>query len=523
MLTRSLFKWVVFLKILIQEIYSTERKNDQDQIAPSHSPRARGTNKKIAKERVHREESFKSVNLMSAIRALPDWRRGHNSKPCNKNDAPGEQRGTWWKCLPAQECGESHVLLSFWNKATPAHVLKITRGTRIRGCFRSINAHTEQKGFGLRGTENTDTSWVGQRSEKPRLTKQGKKIIWKTDTFVHLLVPGLSNSGTRSSSTPLPQDSSSTSSSPATERSDEPAPGIWLETDPITQNQNKKRDNNQASDDRLRDLPEWLEEFTDNLEDTEMFAAAHTHFSGLRFGTSFESGINIKEDKYLYSLPKRPKLWSMLAKQNYKGSLQKTHWRSSTSCRNVWWLDDSWPQSSQGRMWISKQSLVRCRGTCHGKLQKRWYSRVPGGLHREPRNRRSACTRRNFPWLRSGTSEKSGITEAQYFYSLPKRPELRGLQAKQDYEDSLQKANWEFAEKFGDFDEVLNEGCDSRHNHRYSIVVQDVATQSIQSYPCKTKTSQETWKSLRKFLEPFQKPQVIYTDNLFEFGKSCKE
>ena len=82
--------------------------------------------------------------------------------------------------------------------------------------------------------------------------------------------------------------------SPATERSNEPAPGIWLETDPITQNQNKKRDNNRASDDRLRDLPEWLEEFTDNREDTEMFASAHTHFSGLRFGTSFESGINIK-------------------------------------------------------------------------------------------------------------------------------------------------------------------------------------------------------------------------------------
>ena len=137
MLRRSLFKWVVFLKILIQEIYSTERENNQDQIAPSHSPRARGTNKKIAKERVHREALFKSVNLTSAIRALPDWRRGHNSKPCNKNDAPGEQHGTWRKCLQAQECGESHVLSSR---------------------MRSINAHTEQKGFELRGTENTDTS-----------------------------------------------------------------------------------------------------------------------------------------------------------------------------------------------------------------------------------------------------------------------------------------------------------------------------------------------------------------------------
>ena len=46
--------------------------------------------------------------------------------------------------------------------------------------------------------------------------------------------------------------------------------------------------------------------------------------------------------------------------------------------------------------------------------------------------------------------------------------------------------------------------CESRNNHRYAVVVQDLATQWIQSYPCKTKTSQET-KSLQKFLEPDRK------------------
>ena len=40
---------------------------------------------------------------------------------------------------------------------------------------------------------------------------------------------------------------------------------------------------------------------------------------------------------------------------------------------------------------------------------------------------------------------------------------------------------------------------------------------------CKTKTSQETQKSLMKFLEPTRKPKVIYTDNSLEFGKSCEE
>ena len=42
---------------------------------------------------------------------------------------------------------------------------------------------------------------------------------------------------------------------------------------------------------------------------------------------------------------------------------------------------------------------------------------------------------------------------------------------------------------------VLSESCESRNNHRYAIVVQDLATQWIQSYPCKTK------KLLRKHKE----------------------
>ena len=44
-----------------------------------------------------------------------------------------------------------------------------------------------------------------------------------------------------------------------------------------------------------------------------------------------------------------------------------------------------------------------------------------------------------------------------------------------------------------------------------------------QSYPCKTKTSQETQRSLQKFLEPNRNPKVIYTDNSLEFGKACED
>ena len=46
------------------------------------------------------------------------------------------------------------------------------------------------------------------------------------------------------------------------------------------------------------------------------------------------------------------------------------------------------------------------------------------------------------------------------------------------------------AENLGDLitadHKVLSDNCESRNNHRYAVVVQDLATQWIQSYPCRT-------------------------------------
>ena len=57
-------------------------------------------------------------------------------------------------------------------------------------------------------------------------------------------------------------------------------------------------------------------------------------------------------------------------------------------------------------------------------------------------------------------------------------------------------------EHFGDLitpdHKVLSERSESRNNHRYPVVVQDLETHWLQSYPCKTKTSQETKKSQLK-------------------------
>ena len=83
------------------------------------------------------------------------------------------------------------------------------------------------------------------------------------------------------------------------------------------------------------------------------------------------------------------------------------------------------------------------------------------------------------------------------------------------------------ADNFGDLitadHKVLSDNCESLNNHRYAVVVQDLATQWIQAYPCKNTTSQETQRSLQKFLEPERKPKVIYTDKSLEFGKACED
>ena len=115
--------------------------------------------------------------------------------------------------------------------------------------------------------------WVGQRSKATIDPK------WKEYNFVPLVVPGLSFiSGSVSSSTSPSQDSlrrevetaigsrkrsaSSSSSGSVSERS--------CGRHPETGASKKK------SGDPLADLPEWLEEFKENLVDTELLASTHT-------------------------------------------------------------------------------------------------------------------------------------------------------------------------------------------------------------------------------------------------------
>ena len=110
-----------------------------------------------------------------------------------------------------------------------------------------------------------------------------------------------------------------------------------------------------------------------------------------------------------------------------------------------------------------------------------------------------------------------------------KRPKLRDLPEDKITMAPCRRRNGEAVLRvvnFGDLitadHKVLSDNCESRNNHRYAVVIQDLATQWIQAYPCKNKLHKKPGEACKKFLEPDMKPTVIYTDNSLEFGKVCE-
>ena len=265
--------------------------------------------------------------------------------------------------------------------------------------------------------------------------KNGIRIICNTENFVPIVVPGLSSSSSGSSSTlrtPLKQESHSSSSSssspssptvgeiPVREREDasnsdiSPVPVSNLVDDgsgkpeEIQANEipktNKKETTIERGNPYDSEIPEWLQEFRENLVDDEIPLQGGSHASSSH-EASLEPTTKRREDLGKHSV--------------------YTHFPKDRNCE------------------IRQRTKI---------------SRAP-------------CRRRN-----------GG--------AVPR------------------------AEDFGDLitadHKVLSDNCESRNNHRYAVVVQDLATQWIQSYPCKTKTSQETQRSLQKFLEPDRKPKVHF-------------
>ena len=288
--------------------------------------------------------------------------------------------------------------------------------------------------------------WIN--GQKPHLIKDGIRRICNTENFVPIVVPGLSSSSSGSSPTlrtSMKQESHSSSSSSSSpfsptvgeiqvrERED----GINNDISPVpvsnlvddgsgqpeeiqankTQNPNKKETTIERGNPLDSEIPEWLQEFRENLVEDEIPLQGGSHASSSH-EASLEPTTKRREDLGKHSVD--------------------THFPKDRNCE------------------ICKRTKIT----------------------------RAPCRRRNGE-------------------AVPR------------------------AANFGDLltadHKVLSDNCESRDNHRFAVVVQDLATQWIQAYPCKTKTSQETQRSLQKFLEPERKTKVIYTDNSLEFGKACED
>ena len=137
---------------------------------------------------------------------------------------------------------------------------------------------------------------------------------------------------------------------------------MWTDSYPVSVS-SKHVERKERRDLLNSDIPEWLQEFIENLVDDRVPEQRLTcdFFSWIIFRAYEKCGVGSAQ--CLYSFPSRPKFWDLSEDQNYKGSVQKTQWRSRTSCWKFWWLDNSRSQISLWRMWISKQSSICC---CRG-------------------------------------------------------------------------------------------------------------------------------------------------------------
>ena len=172
----------------------------------------------------------------------------------------------------------------------------------------SIGKLCDEKGY----------SYERINGQKPHLIKDGIRIICNTESFVPIVVPGLSSSSSGSSSTsktPSRQEShssSSSSSSPSPTVSEiqirEREDGNNSDISPV-QASNTVDDRSGRPDETSIDrgnslnseIPEWLQEFRENLVDDEIPVQGGSHASSSH-EASFEPTIKRREDLSKHSV-----------------------------------------------------------------------------------------------------------------------------------------------------------------------------------------------------------------------------
>ena len=102
-------------------------------------------------------------------------------------------------------------------------------------------------------------------------------------------------------------------------------------------NQNKNHEQVRGSP--FSDIPEWLQEFRENLVDGRVPEHRDSHASsshGLSIEPAPVRGADLGEHSVETHFPKDRNCEICQRSQNHKGPVQKTYWRNRTSCRKFW-------------------------------------------------------------------------------------------------------------------------------------------------------------------------------------------
>ena len=152
--------------------------------------------------------------------------------------------------------------------------------------------------------------------------------------YVPIVVPGLStgssSSTTSTSPTSLPQNLTvgDSTPSPATIRRRSTRSRVWgNQLHDSEQTEDETEDIDFVLRNRLQDLPEWLEDFTESPLDEGVSALRNTPASTSRESDQELSRKVVSDKRSIFThFPKDRHCEVISQDQNYKCSLQKSHW-----------------------------------------------------------------------------------------------------------------------------------------------------------------------------------------------------
>ena len=139
------------------------------------------------------------------------------------------------------------------------------------------------------------------------------------------------------------------------------------------------------------EIPERLPEFRGNLVDDEIPLQGGSHASSTHEASlepTFKRRDDLDEHSVFSHFPKDRNCEICKKDQHYKGPMQKTQWRSRTSCCKFRWLDNSRSQGPERQLRISKQSSICSRGAGLGHSMDPGVSVQKQKLHKKHKNMR---------------------------------------------------------------------------------------------------------------------------------------